>query len=277
MIKKEVYLLYFLVLFSWYANAQDAVVGIPPNIMESYSDTIIVNSEHYRLLHYHEVSKDIEINKLYSSHSDEIFTDTFNKFSRLVFKDRDKSFDIPTVPLTHLYILANKKLILGLASFTRLPYNIVLYSFNGDILYKGQINFRELKLTREQIKKMIKKYPDFKTCLEHKPNVFKQGEEYHIEITRCISNTVSVDTLVSLGLISGNSYFKRVSIGTHQTYKDGKYNYQQYTTCFDKSDPLYDLIMIGNVPYLLILNETNGNKIYIPLVSNCDILKDIED
>ena len=45
---------------------------------------------------------------------------------------------------------------------------------------------------------------------------------------------------------------------------------------YSNSNPFYDIVMIGSLPYLLTLNSEEGKKVNIPFLSNCDIVKDLQ-
>ncbi len=239
-------------------------------------DTIKSKSENYSVLHYHQVSKYVFENKLLKDKKDEIFTDSYNNFSRLILKGLYHTFDVPTIPLTHVYILENKKLIVGLSQFVVSPYHIVLYSMDGDLLYKSQMTLFELKIKKEEIINLLQKYPSIKDCFENN-NAFKDSSYYYVELNNCLVKTIGVDSLLKMKSLVPNNFFPFLSSSTSIPYDElGRYKYKRYNNFFDLADPLDDIIFVHSLPYLLVLNDSNGNKIYIPLVSNCDILSDIK-
>ncbi len=232
-------------------------------------DTLIVKNSDYELIHFHKVERNIYTDLLFDK-DDSVFSE-LNKYSRMIVKNSYKEYNIPTIPFSHLYILNSKDLILGLSSYLLSPYNIVVYRLStGELLYKSKITIFELKLTEDEISKIIAKYPGIENCLKVS-NVFKINEEYYFEITNCIINILGRDSFIDRFNIVGNRYFPLIGSTTASSYdQQGKYYLKSYVGFFDLSDPLYDLIVINNVPYLLILNSDNGEKIHIPLVSNCE-------
>lgn len=278
MLKKSVLLLPFFLFGMLSLSAQDYVDSNGTiKLIYSYWDTMTVYWSEGYLQHYEYISEDSVKVKLISSYRDEIFTDSFNDFSRLKFRGLYDFFDIPTIPLTNILVLEKDKLILGLSRYSRAPYNIVLYNFKGKLLYKSKIDFQTLKVNKLQLKKLISQYPTFRNCLEQKPNVFKKDDTYYIEITSCINQTLDVDSLLYTELIISNRNFPHLSLRSHEPFYNRKYRYQQYVNCYDVSNPLHDLIVVNNQPYLLILNDERGGKINIPLISNCDIIKELDE
>lgn len=266
-------------LFPKLSVCQDTIIRSLSPIVYSHADTIKVKGDNFHnIIYYNHMSEDIFKEKIFNRYSDEIFCDSFNDFSRLVINGYNSTIEIPTIPLTHIYILISKNIIVGLSQYTVSPYNIVLYSMEGKLLYKSKISIFEFKLKKEELKRLVTTYPDIRYCFEQNRNAFKDGEYYYLEFTNCLINkTGNRDSVLAIKEVISNHYFPRIAIPTNTLTATGKYRYREYAGFIDNSDPFYDLIMIGTVPYLLILNDADGKKVEIPLVPNCDILKEIEE
>src|SRR4051812_35210292 len=98
-------------------------------------DTVETKGDEYTITHYHVVSRLVE-EKLVHDFKDSVFSNGFNNFSRLIMNGHRYSFNVPTIPLTHIIFLKQLGLILGLSKFSNSPYHIVLYSTEGKLLYK---------------------------------------------------------------------------------------------------------------------------------------------
>ncbi len=245
--------------------AQDALHFLTYKV----SDTIISRGDEYTLMHFHVVSDSIGKRILFEE-NDSIFNDEYNKFSRLVFHDRFSSFDIPTIPLNNIIYLKEKKIIIGLSKISISPYQIVIYTDKGELLFKG-FNPFSLRLGLSQLEELILKYPGIRSCLEHLV-VVKDKDDYLFDLSKCIINRIGRDSLLKLNGVILNPYFPGMSTATDQQF----YNTKLYSSFYADGDPLYDLIMSGSIPFLLILNAENGEKVNIPLVSNCNIINQLE-
>lgn len=143
--------------------------------------------------------------------------------------------------------------------------------------YSGRLSDNSnLKLRREKLRYFESKYPALKHCWKEPPYILQDGEYYYIELSDCIYTIIARDSEAKQALVP-NRYFPNIGISTKPSYGSGKYRYQQYYGFFDTSNPFYDIISIGDVPYLLILNNAKGEKVNIPLISNSDVLETKEN
>lgn len=244
-----------------------------PEVVDSFQisiDTVMSVGDEYTVIHYHTVSR-FHKDKILTG-GDKIFDTNFNNFSRLIFRDYTKSFDVPTIPLTHVIYLPNFNIIIGLSKFAISPYQIVLYSIEGELLYKGTMSSLELKVTKEKIQSLIAKYRELKKCL-YESNIVEDGDSYFIGITPCIIDIVGRDSLRNPKILSANHYFPLMG----HSSSPWNYRYQKYYNSFLDSDPLDELIMVGSKPYILVLNKEDGSKVCIPLVTDYQIIKKLFD
>ena len=126
-------------------------------------------------------------------------------------------------------------------------------------------------MERKDLHNLLKIYPQLCACLTQ--NIFvKKNDHYFFEISRCLLQILGRDWLLKTKKITSSLYFPLMvtSFDSHI--------YRKYYYSYSESDPLYDLIMIGSVPYLLILNSEDGRKVNIPLVpADTDILCNLHE
>lgn len=265
---------FFLLLCSVYVlmtSAQERERPLVPG-SASYFDTVKAKSKDYFVLHYHEVSRERKKQMIYSDGKD-IFNNSINKFSRMVIiKPSSEEIDLPTIPLENIIILEDKGLIVGLTRIQASPYLVVIYDLDGKLLYKGNLGTHVLKLSKDRLRQLVSKYPGLSDCLE-KSNCFKEGDTCFVEYSRCIINTIGRDKAmdeIRNEIVMGH-YASPFPVST-----DGPV-YKPYENVYRYSDPLHEIVMVGSVPYLLILNTEDAKQVNIPLISNCDLKQEFED
>lgn len=240
-------------------------------LSDMFSDTIFLKGPDYTLMHFHIISDDIE-KKILHDRKDSVFSDEFNRFSRLVFHSLTHSFDVPTIPLTNIIYLKEKGIIIGFSKITISPFQVVIYSEDGELVFKRALGPFVVILSKSQMSDLAKNFPILLSCMLQMP-IIKKDNTYQLEISPCLLNAIGPDSLIKRYGIKASPYFPLMSHPTDQP----NYSSDRYYNFFSDSDPLYDLIMIGSIPYLLILNSEAGEKINIPLVPNCNILKELQD
>ncbi len=238
----------------------DSSIVLRRIVPEIFVDTLQIWGDGYRITNWYTVSN--EINKrLKSDTANEIFNDTLNQYSRLIFEGSDNyTFNVPTIPLTHIVYLKKSRLIVGLSKIEVSPYNIVIYSMDGKLLCKRTLQNLELKVNKEDLKILLETYPKLTDCLAQN-TIVKEVDNYYIEISRCLVHILGKDWFSKGSRIVRSHYFPLMS-----TSFDGPI-YSKYYYSFSDSDPINDLIMIGSTPYLLILNSEDGTKVNVPLLS----------
>ena len=259
-----IFLLLKLTTLCQYVSGQNdtTVLGI---------DTIVSKGNEYTITHFHIISKGNE-NKILLGEADSLFTEGYNNFSRLIFKDLIHSFNVPTIPLTHIIYLNKSCLILGMSKIAISPYQIVLYTLEGKLVYKGTITAFELKVAKEEAENLLKVFPNLKGCLTHM-SIVKENEFYYLPVNHCLINSLGRDNILKMSTLSMSHYFPFISqpIIENSFYA----HYVQWYNFFSDSDPLYDLIMMGSTPYLLILNTEGGDRVNIPLITNSKIVEEL--
>lgn len=268
---KFVLLMYFCIFSVITSNAQqDFNQSKIEDTATFFTDTIMSFSREYSLIHYHNISAKYKKSIILDSNNS-IFNVDSNKYSRLIFSDRFHSFNIPTVPLTHLVLLKSQGLILGLSNITIAPYNVVIYTLDGYLIFKCSLNAFELKANITQLKSLIKTYPELLATIKQS-TIVKENDYYYIEVNPTLINIIGRENLRNLDVLSMSHYFPYVSF----TSDSQENKYSRYNDYFSETDPYYELISVGSVPYLLVLNTGDGKKVHIPLVSNCNIIDELK-
>lgn len=241
-------------------------------------DTVKAESENCVALHFHLVSRENLSTICSLKNEEDIFVDSINNFSRLIIKNHiGPSFDIPTIPLSYIYILEKQKIIVCLSNYEVSPYHLVLYSLDdGRLLYKRHFYRNDFKFNKDELKQLVRKCPEVISCFEQKPNVIKVGDDYIIEATQCLIKLTMYDSVIREKNMFANTslLFYDMTLSTASPISGDKYKMYHYF--FDKADPLADLITINSVPYMLILNDWQRRKVNIPLLSNCNILEELK-
>lgn len=223
-------------------------------------DSLLIEGDEFVLFHYNYSLTPLQKRKIIVD-PESIFIDSLNNYSRLVFKSlRYGSFNVPSVPLSQIIYLKESGVIIGLSKFDYSPYHVVIYSTKGELLSKRILASFELKFTMSELRDLLKKHPALYDCLG-KNIIVKDNDDYYIEPSNCVISIIGKDSLLKMDKLVSNHYFPLMNISM-DTQKS------KYHSSFSDSDPLYDLIMIGSVPYLLILNSEDGKKVNLPLLSS---------
>jgi hypothetical protein len=224
-----------------------------------YLDSLKLETNDYSIVHYHLESDSLKKLLLFNS-AEDIFNDSTNSGSRLLFiKNGQIVFNVPSPPLTHIVYIESSKIIVGLSKIVVSPYNIVVFDLKGKLLGRRTLNPWDLTLTNDELDDLIKKYPGLLNCM-NKSVIVKSNDSLIVEITSCLLNTLGREKLIALGKFSPSLFFPLMSSSMHGSYT-------RYFNSFSDSDPVYDIIMIKSVPYMIVLNSEDGRKVNIPLVS----------
>lgn len=234
-------------------------------------DSIFARTQECSVIHYHERSYNIG-KKMQSMSPKEIFNSETNDFSRLEIY-RSGGYDpiiLATVPLDNIILLDNHKIIIGLSQIEVSPYKIVVYSYSGSIIYKGNLGYSMIKVDFNKLRNLVSKNPALIEVLKQECNVIKEDSLYWLELNNDFGKVLGKDYVkryFDKNIIYSSVYLP-FQIGTYWAHP---HLYHRIAGGYLKSSPFSDLIAIGNVPYVLILNNVDGGKSYIPLVSNFNI------
>ncbi len=259
-VKKVQIIPFFLFILSNSFSQNKLKIDSANLTLQNSKDTLLVKGDDYVLYHYYFTAKLVQEKKVFEN-PENIFVDTLNDFSRLIFKSlRNGSFNIPTIPLTQIIYLKELGIIIGLSKIQSSPYHVVIYSEKGELLSKRILAVVELKFTKPELNALFVKYPKLINYID-KSIVVKDNDEYYIEPSNYLVRVIGVDSLLKMNKYVRNQFFPLMGISIDSRVP-------KYHSSFSDSDPLNDLILIGSVPYLLILNSEDGRKVNIPLISS---------
>jgi hypothetical protein len=231
-----------------------------------YVDSLRLEKSTYSIIHFH-IESDSSKKQLVYDSGEDVFNDTANYHSRLIYTKYGRTiFNIPTPPLTNIIYNESAGIIIGLSKIVISPYHVVIYDLNGKLLAKRSLGSLELIFTPNELYDLITKYPDLTKCINNSV-VVKRNDSLIVEISSCLSNTLGRDKIRTLRKFSSSQFFPSMISPIHGGF------YANYFNSFSDSDPLYDVIKIGSVPYLIILNSEDGGKVNIPLVSTFSIFR----
>lgn len=238
-------------------------------------DTIRIKSEECFVRHYHERSDDRRV-QMFSMSSDDIFDKRINNFSSIYISATGHNpIEVPTIPLDNLIVLDEWKLVIGLTKIMVSPYKIVIYNFDGKILYKGSLGIDIIKLDFNKLQELTQKFPVLLSIFKNNGNVIKRKDSlYFIELSNDVRHVLGKNFVQNYFLNDWQFIGSYLPFKIATTGNSGR-QYRRYLGGYLNSSPYNELIGINNVPFILVLNNVNGGKSYIPLVSNCDIEKDL--
>lgn len=114
---------------------------------------------------------------------DSIFSKDFNSFSVMHLNPyNQKTIKVPTIPIDNVVIDDSLGLILCLSRAMVSPYQIVLYDFNGDLLFKKKITSFELQLDSISFMQFKDLIPDFYRYAVNNHEIYKNDNVYYIDL-----------------------------------------------------------------------------------------------
>lgn len=232
-------------------------------------DTLYAKSENIYVFHTHIESDSIKNLIQNLKQDDFIFNDTFNTFSKLsFFKTNSQPVELSTIPLEKIIILEDKNLVIGLSKVEISPYKIVIYNFEGQLIAKSQNNPFVLKLSMNRINSIKKTNSILFNCLKNEEIVLKKDTFYYYPLSNCILNNMEKGSI--------SNFFSNEELVPDQVIpfrivlknSDG-IKFRRLYGFYHETDPFHDLVSVMGIPYILVLNSEKGERIYIPLISNC--------
>jgi hypothetical protein len=227
-------------------------------------DTLIFKSKKIELLYTLERKEDMD--KKVRDFGDKIFNSGVNKIARLhLTLSNGNTIAVPTVPLDNVIIDDSKELIVGLSRAATSPYKIVLYDFNGVLLYKKSILPFELTMDSVNYIQFGRLFPSFlEYAIREKQKLF-EGGVYYIDLGywQFLSGE-------ERGEIKSSSWFKPTHYFPYLFSEsiDGSRSYElsKYTNFYSMTDPFYEFQMSkSGDPVGIVLNDEFGGKVKIPI------------
>jgi hypothetical protein len=152
-----------------------------------YGDTVRLKvvSQHFIIYHYHNWSQATTESryKMISTNQDP-FTDA-NDYAYIECFDKKtgkRIFKKPSSALTKIEISKDEKYIIGISNIMVWnPYQLIIYSTNGELIKKRHIASEEAKLTKEQFAKFKNEFPEQFIYLNKTGKIFKNDSAYIID------------------------------------------------------------------------------------------------
>jgi hypothetical protein len=264
---RSVSIVTFLLLFPFLVEAQgNSATGV-------FIDTLTAFSESCSVYHYHERSSD-RAKQMFSMNDDDIFDSSINNFSTIkILQSGFDPIEVHTIPLDNIIILEDKKLIIGLTKIEVSPFKIVIYKFDGHLIYKGNLGVSVIRINYPKLKQLTQRFPSLIASFKASGNVIKQDSLFSVELTPSAKKILGSDFMRKY-LLENWIFSGYLSFHIATNCWGGDY-YHRLLGGYMGSSPYNNLISIGDVPFILILNDVQGGKSYIPLVSNCDIQSEL--
>lgn len=261
----KISVLLFALNCSYFAQAQSDL-GRKPSEEHTYFsiDTLRFRSKKIELLYT--LERKGEMDKKIRDLGDAIFSDNANRIARLYITEGYKNtISIPTIPLDNAIIDDSNKLIVGLSRATTSPYKLVLYDFNGRLLFKKSISAFELAMDATDYVQFGKSFPAFLEYAVRENQVLFEHGLYYIDLGywKFLSGQEKEK-------IKASSWFKPSHYFPYlfTEHLDGwaSYEISKYTNFYSMTDPFYEFeISESGQPIGIILNDELGNKVKISI------------
>jgi hypothetical protein len=129
---------------------------------------ISVESENYRMEHYHDWSIDYA------------YIECINKNTNVAV------FRISSPALTNLYISYDEKYIVGLSNIKlRNPYQLIILTIEGEYIKQRRISYGEAKLNQNELNSFSEKFSEQYIYLEAMNRIYNVGTYYYIDYLDC--------------------------------------------------------------------------------------------
>lgn len=212
----------------------------------------------------HTLVRSDKIDRKFLNKEDSVFNNT-NKISTLFITNRSLiTIEIPTIPIDHIVIDDTKELIIGLSRAEVSPYNIVIYNFRGELLFKKKILPLELVLDSTNYKKFQRLFPEFFKYATINKQILKIDSLYHVDLGYWHKLPEDKkDSIRSWGWMRISHIFSDLSTDSF----DGTPSYKltKYTNFYSQTDPFYDFEIRDSKIIGIILNDEFGGKVKIPI------------
>jgi len=196
---------------------------------------------------------------------DLIFDNNANTVSRLFMTDNKLiNINLATIPIDNIVIDDVRELILVLSRAMESPYNIVLYNFKGELLFKKKILPFELVMDSADYVEFSESFSIFFNDAISKEQILKEGNRYYIDLGywRFLSEAEK-EKITAKNWFKPSHFFPdlfRESFGTHLL------SFNKYVNFYSNTDPFYEYeISNFGKPIGIILNDEFGGKVKIPL------------
>lgn len=219
-------------------------------------DTIIAESNRYLIIHTYDWSQKTKMNR--GNMMKEIqnpFIDSNNNYGLILIvdkKDKD-TIHLKSGALNSIKIFEDKNIFVGISNiFFTNPYSIVVFSLNGEILFKRRISEFESKMTLGELGKFKSIYPNMYNELILKDLIYKERGFVYI----VLSNINREDSLAF-------SFLEKSIIRNHSFPEIITGNDNVFHNFYSQRDPIVRVEFQDNRLNKLIINNFNGKIITI--------------
>jgi len=198
---------------------------------------------------------------------DSIFNDNYNTFSilHIIISHTRKTIVIPTIPVDDVIIDDNKQLILCLSRAMVSPYNVIIYDFNGNLLFKKAITSFVLVASRKDFERFIKDFPTFYKYANNNHEINFRNSMYYIDLSYWLKLSDEDKELIKeRKWLKFSQYFP--SLSSESTAHLPSYILKNYQNFYSQTDPFYEykLNKDGTLKSI-VLNNEYGGKVEIPV------------
>lgn len=197
---------------------------------------------------------------------DSIFNAHFNAFSVMHLTLNNKmTIDIPTIPIDDIIIDDSMGLILCLSRAMVSPYQIVLYDFDGNILYKKILLPFEVVLNTNDYIQFQKLFPSFYKHAKNQDEIHLVDSLYYVDLSYWHKlSKQEQNSIMEKKWFKFSHYFPSLfneSTGSLPSYQLGKYQ-----NFYSRTDPFYEYRLNQDETLKsIILNNEYGSKVEIPV------------
>lgn len=187
-----------IILVLFLATPADARADKSP-----YSDTIriVAESQNLRVIHFHDWTESTSEARDQMMRTDQDPFTTSNTYSYLecIDKSSDKVlFRRPCPALHAIEISKDERFIVGISNIKyQNPYQLVVFSANGDLLKKRHVASSEARLTSDQLEHLARAYPMQFAKLKEHHRVYVSGDTYFIDFDVVESTEKAWDYLIA--------------------------------------------------------------------------------
>lgn len=226
-------------------------------------DTSKFNSRKIRVVYTLERTNNLK-DKFFRK-GDLIFNDSVNRISKLFIINEHYQVDsISTIPIDNIIIDDSKELILCLSRAEVSPYHIVLYNFQGELLFKKKISPFELVLDSTDYIQFRDSFPGFfEYAITHK-EIMVANNLYYVDLNywHYLSENQK-EKIKQSNWLKTARYFNVFPENFDGTLP---IELSKYAGFYSQTDPLYEF-EISNTghPIGIVLNDEYHRKVKIPL------------
>ncbi|MDD2305404.1 MAG: hypothetical protein PHP53_11955 [Prolixibacteraceae bacterium] len=154
-------------------------------ISYALSPTIRVESKKYIVTHFHDWSRSTNEARFKMISTDQNPFTSDNNYAYIECKEKSTGkviFKKPCSALSRIEISKDEKYIIGISKIMLWnPYQMVIYSTNGELIKKRHIASQEAKLTKDKMEEFKRKYPKQYTFLYSQGRIYIYNTFFYID------------------------------------------------------------------------------------------------